>query len=176
MTKTAKDRGGNHWRIVGWSLAGLLLMLPLVAGAPWTASDYAFAVVLFGTVGAGIEFAVARSGNLAYRAAMISGLVAAFAVIWVNAAVGIIGSTDDPWNIMFAGVLVVAFAGSVIVGFRARAMAWVMGAAAAGQVTAACVGIGIDPHGGMFAAVLTLPWIASVALFALAARQNEATT
>ena len=35
-----KRRRSPPWRIIGWSIPIVLLLLPLVAGAPWTLSDF----------------------------------------------------------------------------------------------------------------------------------------
>jgi hypothetical protein len=47
--------------------------------------------------------------------------VAAFILIWMNLAVGIIGSEDNPANLMYGGVLAVAIVGAFMVRFRPMA-------------------------------------------------------
>ena len=75
MTDRLIEAGGAHrWRIIGWGFAVGLLILPFVAmrftsEVNWTPSDFVFAGVLLGSVGLGLDFAVRRSSNPAYRGA-----------------------------------------------------------------------------------------------------------
>ena len=98
MMDDARGRRGIPWRTGGWGGAALLLSLPYLAGAPWTLSDYIFAGMMFGLAGLGFELAV-RRGGVAYRAAAAAALAAAFLTVWVNGAVGMIGSEDNPYNL-----------------------------------------------------------------------------
>lgn len=123
------------WRIIGWSIPPLVLLLPLVSNAPWTLSDYIFAGVVMGLVGLGVELAV-RRGNPAYTMAAGLALAATFLLLWISGAVGIIGSEQDDVNMLFLGVLAVALLGSIGALFRPTGMALAMVAAAIAQ---ACV-------------------------------------
>lgn len=120
------------WRIIGWGMAALILLLPLIASAPWTLSDFIFAAVLMGSVGLGLELAV-RKGNAAYTMAAGVALAAAFLLVWINGAVGIIGSEREDANLLFLAVVALAFLGSVGALFRPVGMAWAMAAAAFAQ-------------------------------------------
>src|SRR5687768_11394006 len=93
-------RRGIPWRLIGWGGAALLLLLPLVAGAPWTLADFIFAGVVFGLVGTGIELAV-RKGNAAYSMAAGLALGASLLSVWITGAVGIIGSENDDANMLY---------------------------------------------------------------------------
>ena len=53
-----------------------------------------------------------------------------FLLVWINGAVGIIGSEDEQANILFLGVLLVAGLGAIIVRFGAAGMAGAMAATA----------------------------------------------
>ena len=170
-------RGWSPWRIAGWSFAGLLLLLPAVAmqftdQVNWTVSDFIFAAVLILSVGIPLEIVVRKTGNMAYRAAVLFALAAAFLLVWINGAVGIIGSESNDANVMFGGVLAVAFVGSIIARGRALGMTVVMIAAACSQVTVALLaflGRYHDPGSemqllGITGMFVTL-WCASAALF-----------
>lgn len=136
MTASAGTSGGGRaipWRMIGWGIAGFLLLLPLVAGAPWTASDFVFMGVLFGLVGLGIELAV-RRGNAAFTMAAGLAIAASFLLIWINAAVGIIGSEQDDANLLFLAVVALALFGSIAALFRPAGMAVAMVAAAVAQL------------------------------------------
>ena len=65
-------RGWSPWRVAGWSIPALLLMLPAVAmqftsEVNWTAGDFIFAAIMFATVGLAFELIVRTSDSLAYR-------------------------------------------------------------------------------------------------------------
>lgn len=141
MTRNVGNGGrrhGSRWRIAAWITATFIMLLPLTAmqftnEVNWTVGDFIFAaVLLFGSLGA-YEVAVRMTGNTAYRAAVGVALVAAFLLIWMNGAVGIIGAEDNPANLMYAGVLVLGFIGALIVHFRPRGMARALFATALAQ-------------------------------------------
>lgn len=165
---------GSPWRITGWGIAALLLLLPLVTNAPWTLSDYVFAGILIGGVGIAFELTVRMSRNHAYRGAVGFALAAGFLTIWANAAVGMIGSEDNPLNLMFAGVLGIAFLGAVLSRFRPAGMALAMIIAAAAQLLAGFVGAFTDLRGGILSALFAGLWLLSAMLFGKAAREQQA--
>jgi hypothetical protein len=165
----------------------LILLLPLVARqftdeVYWSVFDFVFAgVLLFGT-GITYELAVRKTDNRAYRAAIGVALAAAFILIWVSGAVGIIGSEDEPANLMYIGVLAVGIIGAVIARFQPDAMARAMFATAFAQalvgVIALASGLGttgpiwpLDILGltGFFVAL----FVASALLFRKAAREQS---
>ncbi|HEY0112716.1 MAG TPA: hypothetical protein VGB59_06140 [Allosphingosinicella sp.] len=163
-------RGGLPWRAIGWSIPAILLLLPLVAmqftkEVNWTASDFFFAAVLFGSVGAAFELIVRWSGSLTYRLGAALAVLMAFLTIWANGAVGMIGDEDNPYNLLFLGVLVVALAGAVAARFQARGMAMAMVVAGVAQAAAAAGGFASDIRGAMFSMVFALPWLLAAALF-----------
>jgi hypothetical protein len=125
-------------RVALWTAAVLLLAIPLIA---MQYTDFAFAMIMIGGVGGAYELALRLKPNWAYRAGVAMALAAAFLLIWINAAVGIIGDEGNPWNLMFAGAILVAVAGSVIARVRAAGMVWAMVAAALTQCLAGAVAI-----------------------------------
>jgi hypothetical protein len=133
-------------RPMAWTLAAGLLLLPAVAmrfsdEVRWTASDFVFAGVLIGGVGLAFEMLV-RRGAAAYRVGAACALLAVFGLVWLNAAVGIIGSEDDPANFMFAGVIAVFVGGAAMARLRALGMARACVAAAVAQVLVCGVAMG----------------------------------
>lgn len=147
MTAHVRDggeAGGSRWRIVGWSAVALVLLAPLVAmqftdEVNWTAGDFVFAGVVLGTVGGLLELTVRKSGDAAYRAGVGVALAAALLLVWLTGAVGIIGSEDNPANLMYGGVLAVGIIGALIARFRPHGMARAMFAAALAIVAVAVV-------------------------------------
>lgn len=177
MAKEAENIGARRaipWRLIGWGTAALLLLLPLAANAPWSAADFVFAAVLIGGVGLLFELAVRMSRNYAYRGGIGAALAASFLTIWASAAVGMIGDGDNPLNLMFFGVLVLAFVGAFLVRFRAEGMARVMAAAAVAQFLAGGIGAFTDWRGGVASASFGCLWLLSAMLFGKAAREERA--
>lgn len=173
------NKGGVPWRIVGWGGALVLLSLPLIFQAPWTLSDYVFAAVMFGIVGGLLEIAVRISPNPWYRFGALVAVMASFLLVWVNAAVGIIGGEANPANLMFLGVIAVALAGAIAARFRADGMARAMAVAAAAEALVAvpvvALGLGGNEPPGMVGVLIliggfTAMWAVSAALFYKAAR------
>lgn len=178
-------RRGLPWRIAGWGGVVLLLLLPLVTGAPWTLSDYIVAAVLLGTAGLALELAVRASGDIAYRAGAGIAVAAAFLLIWVNGAVGFLGDEDNPANLMFFGVIAIAVGGSVLARFRPGGMALAMFAAAAAQLLVAVLALvlrlGSPGYAGLYEVVLGTSlflslWLVSGGLLRLAAERRASAT
>jgi hypothetical protein len=163
-------RGWSPWRVAGWSIPVLLLLLPAVAmrftsEVNWTVSDFIFAALLFGIVGLAFELIVRTSDSLAFRFGAGLGVLSAFLTIWVNGAVGMIGSEDNSYNLVFGGVLLIALIGSVLARFRPAGMARAMAVAAVAQVAAGAFGLTVDPLGAVFSIGFGALWLLSAALF-----------
>jgi len=147
MAKAIERGGGmNPWRFAGWSIAALLLLLPLVAmqftrEVNWTPFDFAFAAVMIGGVGIAFELTVRATRNNAYRGGVAIALAAAFLLIWINGAVGIIGDEDNPLNLLYIGVIAIAFGGMAWTRFRARGASRAMTMAAIANVAVGLVAV-----------------------------------
>ncbi len=159
------------WRILGWSGAVALILTPLVAmqftsEVNWDETDFLFAAVIFGIVGGLIEFAVRISSNWYFRFGAIFAVLAGLTVVWSNLAVGMIGNEDNPVNLWFGVVLLIAICGTIISRFHKRAMAIAMLAAGVTQAATGLVAgiMGPDPRGGIFTIVLSSFWLISAAL------------
>lgn len=172
-------RRGSVWRMFGWGFAALLLLLPLVAmqftdEVDWTVGDFIFAALLIGSVGLAYELTVRVSRSWPFRAGIGLALVASFLTVWVNGAVGMIGSEENPYNLLFLGVILLALIGGVVAGFRARGMALAMAAAAVAQGSLGIVGAFADLRGGILATMFAGLWLLSAALFWKAALDRRA--
>ena len=168
---------GYPWRAAGWGGAAFVLLLPLVTGAPWTLSDYVFMGIMLGGVGLGLELAL-RKGNPAYTMAAGAALAAAFLLVWINGAVGIIGSETEAANTLFLGVLAVALLGGLAALFRPASMSWAMAAAALAQLSVPLVASLLMPEAMaavwqpkvvVLTAIFTGMWLVSAWLFRRAA-------
>ena len=129
------------WRAIGWGGAVALLSLPFFAmqftgEVDWTASDFIFAGVLIAVVGALFEFAVRLSRDTSYRLGFAVGLLGMFLTIWVNLAVGIVGSDDNPNNGLFFVALLMGVGGAIGAKFRPHGMARAMATTAVAMLLA----------------------------------------
>jgi hypothetical protein len=115
----------------------IILMVPLVAmqfteEVNWDLFDFVFmGTLLFGT-GLTYDLVARKGGTIAYRAAVGIACAAGLLLVWVNAAVGIIG--DGPVNLMYFGVLAVGFIGAFIARLQPRGMALALFATAVAQM------------------------------------------
>jgi len=178
------ESGRGHWRMAGWSTAVALLLLPFVAmqftsEVNWTGSDFVLWGCMLLFAGLALEFLTRRAGSWAYRLGAGVAVLAAFLLVWVNAAVGLLGDEGNPANLMFVGVIAVALAGSIAGRFQPDGMAKAMFAAAAAQLLAGLVGLAAgwaSPGGeGIYEVLLGTTlfgglWLLSAALFRSAAR------
>ena len=189
MVATAGNGGERRyipWRIIGWSIPVFLLVLPLAAmqftgEVAWTVGDFIFAAIMFAIAGGLMELAVGRSSSWAYRGAVAIAVASAFLHIWITGAVGIIGSENNPGNLVYLAVLVIAVFGSLMALGRPAGMAWAMRLTALAEVLAPIVAYAAvaDPASDVLrpevfgsAVVFTGMWLVSAALFAKAARES----
>ncbi len=120
-------------------VTALLLLIPLVAmqfdtGVDWNLFDFVVAgALLFGS-GLAYELIARKGGNTAYRAAVGVAVATALLLVWINLAVGIIGSEDNPINGLYFVVIFVGIIGAGIARFRPRGMAWALFATAFAQM------------------------------------------
>ena len=144
--ENAGGRRGSRWRIAAWAAAALILLLPLVAmqftdEVNWDVADFAFAGALLIGTGITYELAVRKTGDTAYRAAVGVALAAAFILVWMNLAVGLIGTERDGANLMYGGVLAVGIIGAIIARFQPHGMARALFATALAQALVAVIAL-----------------------------------
>jgi hypothetical protein len=181
-------RRRRRWSPAIWSGAAFLLLLPLVAmqftnEVNWDETDF----IVFGamlTVACGTyELAARLTGNRAYRAGVGVAVAAAFILVWMNLAVGIIGSEDNPANLMYAGVLAIGVIGAAITRFRPQGMARALVATALAQILVGVVALigGLGSTGANWPRVIVVLtlffsalWLLSAWLFRRAGVQKDA--
>ncbi len=140
----------------------------------WSLGDYIFAAVLLGSTGSAFIFLLGRSRSIAYRLGCMIAVGTLFLLVWVNGAVGFIGSSATDANMMYAGVIAVAIGGACIARFQPLGMSRAMIAAAAAQVLVALIAL-IGGLGAGFSnwpldvilgtALFTAFWLAAAWLF-----------
>ena len=185
-TKDGNGRRGSHWRIAAWAAAGLILLIPLIAmqftdEVRWNVADFVVAGALLLSVGVPLELTVGKTGNAAYRWAVGVALATAFLLIWVNVAVGILGSEHNDANVLYGGVLVIGFVGALLSRFRPLGMTYAMAATALAQaavaVGALVAGWGALESGAFEVLVLNgffvALWAGSAVLFREAAQEQS---
>jgi hypothetical protein len=136
----------HRFRIAAWSAAVLLLLLPLIAmqfsdQVNWDAADFAVFGAMLAGVGFTLELVAAYTRNNTYRIAVGIALVSAFALVFVNLAVGVIGTENSTANLMFGGVLAIGVIGAVLVRFEPAGMAYAMFATAVAQALVAVIAL-----------------------------------
>lgn len=176
--ENSRGRHRNRWSMAIWGTAAFLLLLPLVAmqftsEVNWDAADFIVMGAMLSVACGTYELAARLMGNAAYRLAVGIAVVAAFLLVWINLAVGIINTEDDPANLVFAGVLAVGLLGTVIAWFRPMGMARAMVATAIAQGLAGMFALfaGQGPEGAVLSAFFVVMWLASAQLFRKAARE-----
>jgi hypothetical protein len=81
-------------------------------------------------------------GSTAYRLAAGLALAAAFLIVWLNVAAGLIGiEDDDPANLMYVGVLAIGFIGAITARFEPRGLARALFATALAQALVGAIAL-----------------------------------
>ena len=167
----AQTGNGFRERLTRLSATAALMVIPVIVlraaeGYEWDPGDAVFLTILLGVVAIAHEVMLRVSDRRAYGAAVGLAFFTGLAQIWVNLAVGIIGSEDNPANLIYAGVIAVALIGAILAGFRAKGMAVAMAATAIAQSStffvALAAGFGFT---GPITVFSTCLWLISAALF-----------
>jgi hypothetical protein len=121
-----------------------------------------------------------KTGNTAYKAAAGLALTAAFLIVWLNAAAGLIGiEDDDPANLLYVGVLAIGFIGAIIARLQPLGLARTLYATALAQTFVGAIALTLPNTAssmqivilhGVFVAL----FLGSASLFRHAARANPA--
>jgi hypothetical protein len=82
----------------------------------------------------------------AYRSAVGIALAAAFMLVWLMGAVGIIGVEGDPADLMYFGVLAVGIVGAILARFHPHGMARALFATALAQGLVAVIALIAGKH------------------------------
>lgn len=167
-----------------------ILMVPLVAmlfttEVDWNLLDFiVMAILLFST---GLTFVLISkySDSMAFRTAVGVAVVAGLLLIWVNLAVGIIGSEDNSANLLYVAVFAIGIIGTWIARFKPRGMSYTLFATAITQMLVPVIAmitwrssleeppgiIGVFLLNAFFAALFAV----SAMLFRRAARKDRTT-
>ena len=182
QTTTAMFPFGSIVRVA--LVTAALLLVPLLAmqftpEVNWGPTDFAIAGALLFFAGIAWTLLSARSAGISCRLAAVIAVATALVLAWGNLAVGLIGSENNPANLMYAGVIGVAIVGAIVTRGRARGMSRALFATALAQALVAVIalagGLGAsEPPGRLGILILNGLFVALFALsgwlFARAAR------
>ncbi|WP_400191462.1 hypothetical protein [Hymenobacter sp. B81] len=163
-------------------ITACILLIPLVAmqftqEVNWTFSDFVImGALIFGT-GLAFELLLSQGGSVTYRMGALLAVAAGFLSVWVNLAVGIIGSGPNPANLLLGAPFVVAIVGAMMVRLRASGLALAMLAAGLVQFLAPLVALlfwkpefNLDVTRGLWGNLIFVAlWLLSAWLFRQAA-------
>jgi hypothetical protein len=116
----------------------------------------------------------------AYRLASGLALTAAFLIVWLNAAAGLIGiEDDDPANLLYVVVLAIGCIGAVFARFQPRGLSLALLATAVAQALVGAVALTLPNTAApvqiaMLHAILVALFAGSSLLFHRAARKTPA--
>lgn len=103
-----------------------VILLRAAQGLEFDPGDLVFLAILLGLLFAAHEVLLRVPDRLAFRAGLAVALLTGLGQVWINLAVGIIGSEDDLANLIYAAVIIVAVLGSAITAFRPAGLAMAM--------------------------------------------------
>lgn len=106
----------------------VILLIPFVgnyvsAEFDWTTSDFVFMGILLFGASFTFEMVARLSGNAMFKWAVGIVTVATLLLTWMNLAVGIIGSEDNPINALYFLVIPVGFLGLIASQMKAKGLA-----------------------------------------------------
>ena len=108
----------------------VLLSIPLIAmqftdEVKWSVMDFILMGALIFGAAITFEWISSRGSSLIYRLAVGLSVLTLFLRAWADLAVGVIGSEDNPANLMYFAMILIGIVGALIVRFRAKGMAMV---------------------------------------------------
>ena len=118
----------RYKRLGIWGLVIIgLLTIPFIATrlsdeVNWELGDFLIMGGILSVMALAFELIAQRKQKTMYKLAFAVGLLGAFLLFWVNAAVGIIGNEGQPANLLYAAVLAVGLIGSLLARFNAKGM------------------------------------------------------
>jgi hypothetical protein len=108
-------------------------MLRHADGWNWTTIDFVVAWLALAAAVAAYKYVASKAPNVAYRVATGIAVVTGLVLLWINGAVGLIGSENNPANLMYGGVLAIGLLGAGIARLRPLGMARVLFVTAGAQ-------------------------------------------
>lgn len=116
-----------------------ILLIPAAAmvfsaeGWEWDTTDFIIAWVFIGGAVTAYQLVASRARHHTYRIATGIAVMTGLILLWINGAVGLIGSEDNPANLMYGGVLVIGLIGAAIARLRPLGMSLALASTAVAQ-------------------------------------------
>lgn len=187
MIKMLKTDRLTSRHMIGMALAAAcVLLLPLLAmqvtdEVVWDLADFAVAWTLLAGAGLAYKLVAGTMAHTAYRAAVGLAVGTGLLLVWANLAVGLVGSEDNPVNLLYGGVLAVGFAAALRARLRPHGMARALGATALAQIAVAAIALIVrgGPAAGGLPEILLVNgvfaalWCGSAWLFWRAAQEQS---
>lgn len=129
-----------------------LLLIPAAAmlfqleGWKWGPGDFVVFWVILTGVGLAYRFIAQKAVSPAYRLAIGVGLGTGFLLLWVNGAVGLIGSEENPANLLYGGVLAIGAICAALARLEPLGMARALGTTALAQFLVPLLALLIQPE------------------------------
>jgi hypothetical protein len=122
----------------------LILSIPLVAmqftdEVKWSLPDFIIMGLLIFSTGLSYVLLTRSTSTIISRVAFAIAIGATFLLIWVNLAVGLIGSGPNAANLMYAGIVAIVIIGTFVSRFTTKGMERVMFTAAIALVLFAII-------------------------------------
>jgi GNAT superfamily N-acetyltransferase len=172
-------------RLLLWGGVAAILLTPAIAmlftsDVRWRPLDFALAGGMLLAVGALFELTAQRSK--AFRAGTGVAALSTLALIWITAAVGIIGDEHHPANMLYGAVLVIVLIGAVATRFRSSGIARALIIAAIAQALIGAAAVeekwGADKPGYPWDVIgltlgFTALWVLAACLFRLDRKEKK---
>lgn len=135
----------KHKNIIIISLLTVLTLLLLIISikstdkAAWGVLAFTFTLI-FGTM-LSYKLIIKKGANTINKAAITITIATILVLFWINGAVGIIGSENNPANLMYFGVIIIVIIGSIISRFKPHKMALTLSMAAFAQILAPVIAL-----------------------------------
>ncbi len=128
----------KHLAII-FSVTAVILLIPLIAmqfsnEVTWDIFDFIVAGFLLIGTGLTFEFISQKSISIVYKIAVGLAAGTTLFLIWANLAVGIIGSEDNPVNLMYFIIPLIGLAGAFVSRFKPKGMSLTLFAMAIIQI------------------------------------------
>jgi hypothetical protein len=108
-------------------ITGILLLIPFIAmqfsdEVNWSLFDFIFAGAIIFGFGTTYKLITRKIESNIYKIATGLFLIAIVLLVWVNGAVGILGTENNPENMLYGGVVIIGILGSLSTQLKSKGM------------------------------------------------------
>jgi len=141
----------------------IFLLIPLTAmqfdnGVDWSSADFIIAGFLIFSTASAYKLLTYKYKAYHYRAAIGLSLLSGLMLVWVNLAVGILGSENNPVNLLYGIVLLAGLLGAIASGLKPAGLMYTMFTMAVLQISVPLAGIMIEKPAGMHVGEFLYKW------------------